>query len=157
MTPAVAVAKEAKIKYTLHEYDHDPAVRAFGLEASEKLGIDPTRIYKTLVIDLGDLNLAVAVVPVAVQLDLKAVAKAFGVKKVFMADKKRVEKTTGYIVGGVSPLGQKKRLATLIDISAQDLEMIWVSAGRRGLQICLAPADLADLTQGQFFSIARKD
>jgi len=155
MTPAVAQAKKAKIKFTLHEYDHDPNTRAYGREAAEKLGIDPNRLFKTLVVAVGTADLAVAVVPVAGHLDLKAFARALGVKKTVMADKHIVEKTTGYLTGGVSPMGQKKRLPVLIDASAQDLDKIWVSAGRRGLQISLSPHDLAGLTRAGFHSIAR--
>lgn len=155
MTPAVALAKKSKIQFTLHEYDHDPAVRAFGREAAEKLGVSEDRLFKTLVVNIGPKNLAVAVVPVSGQLDLKAFAKAMGVKKVGMADKTLVERTTGYLTGGVSPMGQKKALPAIIDASAQAFDTIYVSAGRRGLQICLSPGDLAGLIQGKFHSIAK--
>lgn len=157
MTPAVAQAKKAKIKFTLHEYDHDPRIRAYGREAAEKLGIAPDRLFKTLVVDVGAKDLAVAVVPVAGHLDLKSLARALGVKKAVMADKKVVEKATGYLTGGVSPLGQKKRFPVLIDSSARDLDNIWVSAGRRGLQICLSPFDLAGLTRASFHCLSRMD
>ncbi|WDP89156.1 MAG: Cys-tRNA(Pro) deacylase [Desulfobacter sp.] len=157
MTPAVATAKKAKIKFSLHEYDHDPAVRSYGMEAAQKLGVAPDHLFKTLVVSLGGRDLAVAVVPVACHLDLKAFAKALGVKKTAMADKKVVEKTTGYLTGGVSPMGQKKALPTLIDYSARDLAQVYVSAGRRGLQICLSPGDLARLARAEFAPIARAD
>ncbi len=157
MTPAVAQAQKAKIKFTLHEYDHDPNIRAYGREAAEKLKIAPDRIFKTLVVAVGAKDLAVAVVPVAGHLDLKAFARALGVKKTAMADKASVEKATGYLTGGVSPMGQKKRLPVLIDASARELNEIWVSAGRRGLQISLSPHDLACLTRARFHSIARPD
>lgn len=154
MTPAINAAKKAKITYTVHEYDHDPAAPSFGVEAAEKLGVPPERVFKTLVVDAGG-SLAVAVVPVLLKLDLKAMAKALKAKKAAMADVKVVERTTGYVVGGVSPLGQKKRLPTVIDASAEGLETLFVSGGRRGLDIELAPADLAALTRASFASVAR--
>ncbi|MGE4553946.1 MAG: Cys-tRNA(Pro) deacylase [Desulfovibrionaceae bacterium] len=154
MTPAINAAKQARIPYTVHEYEHDPAARSYGEEAAEKTGIPPARVFKTLVADVGGRDLVVAVVPVSGQLDLKALAKALGVKKAAMADPRAVERSTGYVLGGVSPLGQKKRLATVIDASAQDFETMFVSAGRRGLEIELAPADLARLTGAAFAPIA---
>ncbi len=155
MTPATAKAKKAKISFTLHEYDHDPSVRAYGREAAEKLGVPEDQLFKTLVVSTGPRDLAVAVVPVSGQLDLKAFAKAMGVKKVAMADKALVERTTGYLTGGVSPIGQKKSLPTTIDASARKFDTIHVSAGRRGLQICLSPEDLAGLTRARFEPIAK--
>ncbi|WP_338667608.1 Cys-tRNA(Pro) deacylase [Pseudodesulfovibrio methanolicus] len=154
MTPAINAAKKAKIKYTVHEYDHDPAAPSFGVEAAEKLGVPPERVFKTLVVDAGG-SLAVAVVPVLLKLDLKAMAKALKAKKAAMADVKVVERTTGYVVGGVSPLGQKKRLPTVVDASAEGLGTLFVSGGRRGLDIELAPADLAALTRASFAPVAR--
>ena len=156
MTPAVAKVKKAKIPYSLHEYAHDPSVRAFGREAAEKLGVPEERLFKTLVVATGPKDLAVAVVPVSGQLDLKSFAKAFGVKKAAMADKAVVERTTGYLTGGVSPIGQKKSLPTIIDDSAHAFDTIYVSAGKRGLQICLAPEDLAALVRGRFEGIVKK-
>ena len=155
MTPAILRAKKAKISYRVHEYDHDPDSRAYGEEAAEKLGVDPGRLFKTLVVACGGRDLAVAVVPVATQLDLKRFARAMGAKKAVMADPHDVEKTTGYVLGGVSPLGQKKRLETIIDDSAEGHETIYVSAGRRGLQIELSPQDLCALTRGRFHAIGR--
>lgn len=155
MTPAVARAKKAGISYALHEYVHDPATRAFGREAAEKLGVPEERLFKTLVVAAGPRDLAVAVVPVSGQLDLKAFARAAGVKKAGMADKAVVERTTGYLIGGVSPIGQKKAFPTIIDASARDFDTIYVSAGRRGLQICLSPLDLAALTRGRFATILK--
>jgi Cys-tRNA(Pro)/Cys-tRNA(Cys) deacylase len=154
MTPAINAAKKAKIQYTVHEYDHDPAAPSFGVEAAEKLGVPPERVFKTLVVDAGG-SLAVAVVPVLLKLDLKAMAKALKAKKAAMADVKVVERTTGYVVGGVSPLGQKKRLPTVLDASAEGLETVFVSGGRRGLDIELAPDDLAALTRASFAPVAR--
>ncbi|MBG0777439.1 MAG: Cys-tRNA(Pro) deacylase [Desulfovibrionaceae bacterium] len=155
MTPAIDTAKKARIAYTVHEYDHDPAARSFGVEAAEKLNADPDRVFKTLVAACGDKDLVVAVVPVMKHLDLKLLAKAVGVKKAAMAEAKVVERVTGYVVGGVSPLGQKKRLATVIDASAEGMETIFVSAGRRGMDIELAPGDLAALTNAAFADVAR--
>lgn len=157
MTPAINLVKKQKIDYTVHQYDHDPANTNFGLEAAEVLGQDPNQVFKTLLFSLnGDAkNLAVAIVPVAGMLDLKAAAKAAGGKKADMADPKIAEKITGYIVGGISPLGQKKRLPTFLDVSAEQFGTICVSAGRRGLEIELAPQDLLSLTRGSFAPIAK--
>ena len=146
MTPAVNAAKEARITYTLHSYEHDPSAASYGMEAAEKLGITPERVYKTLVVQTDPTRFAVAVIPVSQMLSLKHLAEAAGVKKAKMADGTDVERITGYVLGGVSPLGQKKRLETFIDVSAQKFETIFVSAGRRGLEIELAPEDLRALT-----------
>ena len=155
MTPAVRAAKQARVPFHLHEYDHDPRAESYGDEAAAKLGLDAARVFKTLVVELDTKELVVAVLPVSMQLDLKLFAKVLGTKKASMADKKGVERTTGYVLGGVSPIGQKKRLRTVIDASAKDHETVYVSAGRRGLQIELAPNDLASLTGGIFESIGR--
>ena len=149
MTPAINAAKKAKIPFTVHEYEHDPNCASYGLEAAEKLSIDPARVFKTLVADLGG-ELVVAIIPVEAMLGLKHLAKAAGAKKAAMADKALVERTTGYVLGGVSPLGQKKRLRTFIDSSAQTHPSIHVSAGRRGLEIELSPENLAGLTSAAF-------
>ncbi len=155
MTPAINAAKKARIPYSVHEYSHDPGAASYGGEAAAKLGIQPERVFKTLVVAGDGKDLIVAVVPVAGQLDLKLLAKALGIKKTAMADAKVVERTTGYVLGGVSPLGQKKRLKTVIDASADTFPTIFVSAGRRGLEIELTPQDLATLTGALFADIGR--
>ncbi|MES9946673.1 MAG: Cys-tRNA(Pro) deacylase [Candidatus Thiodiazotropha sp.] len=155
MTPAVNAAKKAGIKFRTHAYEHDSKHPSYGLEAAEKLGITPQRVFKTLVVQLDAKELAVAVVPVASQLDLKAFAKATKVKKVAMADARLVERSTGYVLGGVSPLGQKRRLLTLLDRSGLDFPTLYVSAGRRGLEIELAADDLLRLLDGRLADIAR--
>lgn len=141
MTPAINLAKKLKISHQIYEYQHDPKAESYGLEASEKLGVIPDRVFKTLVANTGQ-ELVVAILPVNQKLDLKRVAKAVKAKKVSMAEPKLVEKTTGYVLGGVSPLGQKKRLKTLIHKTAADFESIFVSAGKRGLEIELSAQDL---------------
>lgn len=157
MTPGIKIAKKAKINYKLHEYDHDPDTASYGEEAARELGISPDRIFKTLVIELDSSALAVSVIPVSKKLDLKGVAKALGAKRARMADKDQVQRSTGYLLGGVSPLGQKKRLKTIIEASALSHATIHVSAGRRGLEIELAPEDLKNLTSGSFAHISRID
>ncbi len=153
MTPAVNVAKKRKIEYTLHAYDHDPKSPSYGEEAAEKLGLPKERVFKTLVVSLSDNTLAVGVVPVNTMLNMKNIAKALGAKKAAMADPADVQRATGYILGGVSPLGQKKRLKTIIHATAADYSTIFVSAGQRGLDIELAPDDLRKLVNGIFADI----
>jgi Cys-tRNA(Pro)/Cys-tRNA(Cys) deacylase len=139
-TPATRAARAAKVEFSVHEYAHDPRAESYGMEAAEALGLDPARVFKTLVVDAaGDLT--TCVVPVAAQLDLGAVGK-----RTAMAPTQRAERVTGYVAGGISPLGQRKRLPTVIDASAEQYETVFVSAGRRGLQVELAPADLIRLT-----------
>jgi Cys-tRNA(Pro)/Cys-tRNA(Cys) deacylase len=149
-TPAVVAAERAGIDFTLHEYAHDLAAESYGLEAAEKLGVDPARVFKTLVVSV-DGDLAVACVPVASQLDLKALGK-----RARMADKTQAERTTGYVTGGISPIGQRKLLPTHLDESALEHERIMVSAGRRGLQIELAPDDFIRLTKARVHAIAAR-
>jgi Cys-tRNA(Pro)/Cys-tRNA(Cys) deacylase len=157
MTPAIKAAEKAQIPFRVHEYSHDPNAESYGLEAAEALGIAPARVFKTLLVELaGSGELAVGIVPVDAQLDLKAVAAAAGVKKCRMADPAMAERVTGYIVGGISPLGQKKRLRTFLDRSASGFDTINVSAGRRGLEIELAAGDLLGLVNGAFADIARR-
>ncbi|HLV77410.1 MAG TPA: Cys-tRNA(Pro) deacylase [Marinobacter sp.] len=150
MTPGILAAKRARICFQVHEYDHDPSATSYGMEAAEKTGADPAQVFKTLVVSLDGKELAVGIVPVSSMLNLKQVARAARAKKATMADKQLVQRATGYVLGGVSPLGQKKRLRTFIDRSAQDFDTIFVSAGKRGLEIELAPSDLAALTSGSF-------
>lgn len=157
MTPAVNLAKQKGLTYKLHDYVHDDNAPSFGLEAAEKLGVDAAKVFKTLVVQIeGGTNsaLAVAILPVMTTLNLKQMAKALDCKKVAMAAPKLVERSTGYVLGGVSPLGQKKRLTTIIDSSAKDVPTIYVSAGRRGLEIELAALDLATTLDARFAVIA---
>ena len=154
MTPATKTLDKAKVPYRTHAYEHDPKHESYGLEAVETLGLEARTVFKTLVADV-DGRLTVAIVPVEHQLDLKALAKAVNAKKAQMADVKLAERTTGYVAGGISPLGQRKALPTVIDASAEPLSTMHVSGGRRGLEIELAPADLARLTRALFAPIAR--
>ncbi len=156
-TPATRALEQAAVAFTLREYTHDPQARAeaggYGLEAADALGVDPATVFKTLVTDVEGL-LVVAVVPVVSRLDLKAVAAAVGAKRATMADPTLAQRATGYVLGGISPLGQRKRLTTVLDASAHGHERILVSAGRRGLDLELAPADLARLTGAVTAAIA---
>ncbi|MFP8907636.1 Cys-tRNA(Pro) deacylase [Streptomyces atacamensis] len=153
-TPATVAATKAGVDFTLHSYEHDPAAPSYGEEAAEALGLDPGQVFKTLVADV-DGTLTVAVVPVSGSLDLKALAAAAGGKRAAMADPAAAERATGYVRGGISPLGQRKALPTVVDASAEGHATVCVSAGRRGLEIELAPADLVKLTGAVTAPIAR--
>ncbi len=154
MTPAVNYLKKHKVAFTLHRYRHDPDHPSYGLEAAEQLNIEPDRIFKTLVVQTDDGELVAAVVPVNRQLNLKSLGRLLKVKKLGMADGKAVQSATGYVLGGVSPLAQKKRLRTVVDESAAQHPTILFSGGRRGLEIELAPDDLISLCRAQTGSIS---
>ncbi|GAA1950735.1 Cys-tRNA(Pro) deacylase [Agromyces allii] len=153
-TPATLALTRAGVAFRAHAYEHDPRAAAYGLEAAEKLGLDPERVFKTL-LAVVDGSLAVAIVPVAMQLDLKAFAHAIGGKRAEMADPAVAERKTGYVVGGISPIGQKTSLPTVLDESAILCEAVYVSGGRRGLDLELAPDDLLAVTDGRYAPIAR--
>lgn len=155
MTPGINVAKKSKIKFKVHEYTHDPSSESYGSEAAQKMGVSEARVFKTLVVSLDNKDLAVGVVPVSSMLSMKLIAKVAGAKKACMAAKSDVERSTGYVLGGVSPLGQKKRLKTIIHSSAENFSTIYVSAGRRGIEIELSPNDLMKLTNGVFAEICQ--
>jgi Cys-tRNA(Pro)/Cys-tRNA(Cys) deacylase len=152
-TPATTALARANVAYTLHPYDHDPRTEAFGDEAASALGIDPARLFKTLIADV-DGRLACAVVPVAGSLDLKAFARAIGGKRATMAEPAAAMRATGYVLGGISPLGQRTRLPVVINDTAPTFPTIFVSAGRRGLQVELPARDLASVCAAQFARIA---
>ena len=155
MTPGINVARKARITHKVHEYDHDSSSESYGLEAAEKLGVPVARVFKTLVVSLDNKELAVGVIPVSSMLSMKLMAKAAGAKKATMAAQSEVERSTGYVLGGVSPLGQKKRLRTIIDSSARNHPTVYVSAGRRGLEIELSPDDLESLVNGVLAEICQ--
>jgi Cys-tRNA(Pro)/Cys-tRNA(Cys) deacylase len=152
-TPAIAQLRREGVAHTLHPYEHDPRAEAYGEEAAARLGVPAQRLFKTLIAAV-DGRLACAVVPVSGRLDLKAVASALGAKKAVMADPDAAQRSSGYVVGGISPLGQKTRIATLVDTSATDFDTVFVSAGRRGLQVELAPGELIRLTGATVADIA---
>jgi Cys-tRNA(Pro)/Cys-tRNA(Cys) deacylase len=153
-TPATVALSKAKVEFTTHAYDHDPAAKSYGLEAAEALGLAPEQVFKTLLVEV-DSKLTVGIVPVGKQLDLKAIAAAAGGKKAVMADPAAAERTTGYVVGGISPIGQKRALPTVVDATATDYDTVYVSGGRRGLDIGLAPKDLITITNARTAPIAR--
>ena len=154
MTPATKQLKRHKIPFEILQYQHDANASSFGLEALNKLSLNAEQVFKTLVVCCDSGALVVALVPVNLKLNLKAIAKTLKVKKVKMADATRVETSTGYVLGGVSPLGQKKPLSTVIDVSANKFEQIYVSGGRRGLEIALSPSDLAKMCRANFADIS---
>ena len=153
-TPATVALDRAGVPYSRHPYEHDPAAASYGLEAAAALGVEPSRVFKTLLVDTG-ATLAVGIVPVDGQLDLKAVAAAIGVKSVTMADPAAAERSTGYVVGGISPVGQRRALPTVLDETAYGFGTVYVSGGRRGFDIGLAPEDLASVTRARRARIGR--
>ena len=158
MTPAIKLVAQQQIAHQVHHYLHDAVSASYGLEAMQKLGVDGARIFKTLVVQVHGVNgtahrLTVAVIPVTAMLSMKLIARAAGAKKAVMAEHAKVERATGYVLGGVSPLGQKKRLTTFIDDSAQGFASVYVSAGKRGMEIELSPNDLQKLTQARFVEL----
>ena len=152
-TPATVALARAGIDFTLHPYVHQDDTTGYGDEAAEQLGIDPRRIFKTLIAEVSG-QLVVAVVPVAHHLDLKALARARGAKKAQLADPQAATRSSGYVLGGISPIGQRTKLPTVIDSTARDFPTIFVSAGRRGVQVELPPADLIAITDARVGPIA---
>ena len=153
-TPATVALAAAGIPFTAHAYEHDPANRNFGEEAATVLGLDPEQVFKTLVADV-DGGLVVAIVPVTGKLDLRALAAAVGGKHAAMADPARAQRKTGYVVGGISPIGQKTPLTTVLDETAELFDTVFVSGGKRGFDLELAPADLITVTSALIAPIAR--
>ena len=153
-TPATVALTAAGVSFSQHTYEHDPTARSFGLEAAQVLGLPPEQVFKTLLVDTGTA-LAVAVVPVAGRLDLKAMAAALGAKRVTMADPVAAQRSSGYVLGGISPIGQKRALPTVIDESAELFDVVYVSGGRRGLDLGLSPADLVLVTGAVLADIGR--
>jgi Cys-tRNA(Pro)/Cys-tRNA(Cys) deacylase len=156
ITPAVRAVEQAGVAFEVLEYDYDPSADAIGLQAAQALGREPASVFKTLVVALDTAELVCVIIPSDTRLNLKAMAAAAGAKKADMADPKKAERTTGYVVGGISPLGQRKRLRTFIDTSAQALDEVVVNGGRRGLQIVLKPADLIRVTGAVVVDIAER-
>ncbi|MFN5202350.1 MAG: Cys-tRNA(Pro) deacylase [Gemmatimonas sp.] len=156
MTPAILLARKSGVPHEVLSYEHDPRADSYGREAATLLGLDPESVFKTLVADVDGVGLACAVVPVTATLDLKALADAVGGRRARMADPQAAERATGYVVGGISPLAQKKRLPLVLDDSAQRVPRIHVRAGRRGLEIALAAGDLLSMTGGVTAAIARR-
>lgn len=154
MTPAINLVKKEKIPHRVHEYEHDPNNTAYGEEAVEALGLDANQVFKTLLAKIDAKELVVAIIPVAAQLNLKSIAAATGGKRAVMADIKEAEGTTGYVAGGISPLGQRKRLKTFMDESAFLYDEVFISAGRRGLEISLSPHDLLTLLNAKRHPLA---
>lgn len=153
MTPAIKLLQKNKCDFTLHKYDHDINNTNYGLEAAHKLNLDEKQVFKTLLVELSPKELVVALIPVCNQLSLKDIATACKSKKAVMANKDEAQKVTGYLLGGISPLGQKKRLKTLLDTTAQNYKTIYVSGGKRGLDIEVNPNDLIKLLNASFFDI----
>jgi len=155
MTPAIRAAEKAKIKFAIREYRHDPRAESYGLEAAAALGVSVEHVFKTLVVKLDMRELVAALVPVHKNLDLKMLVSVLGVKKVEMADVAEAERVTGYVTGGISPLGQRKRLRTVADVSILQLDEVFVSAGRRGMDLALYPGDLLRMSEAITAPIVR--
>lgn len=155
MTPGIKVAQKAKITHQVHEYAHDPSSESYGLEAANKLSVSASRVFKTLVVSLENKELIVGIIPVSSKLGMKLIAKAAGAKKASMAEHSEVERSTGYVLGGVSPLGQKKRLKSFLDTSAKHHSTIFINAGRRGLQIELSPNDLVEIVNADYAELCQ--
>ena len=153
-TPATVALERAGVAFTPHAYEHDPAATSYGMEAAEVLGLDPATVFKTLLAEV-DGRLVVAIVPVTGQLDLKALAASVGGKRAAMADPVVAERSTGYVVGGISPIGQRKRLTTVLDATALDHQTVYVSGGKRGLDLGLDPRDLVTVLEAQVAPIGR--
>ena len=158
MTPAVQALKKAKVWYALHPYEHQPGHENYGLEAAQALNLPKSRVFKTLLVELQGPGtcMGIGILPVSARLDLKAMAASAGVKKAAMADPRDAQRVTGYVLGGISPLGQKKQLLTVIDVKALEWETIHVSGGKRGLQIELAPQALIELCQASTGMIRKR-
>lgn len=156
MTPAIKSLEKAKAAFKIHEYHHDAAAESYGLEAAEKLAVDAGRVFKTLVVILDNKEFAVGIVPVCAMLSMKQIAKAAGAKKAAMADKQAVERITGYVLGGVSPFGQKKTLKTFIDSTSQHYSSIYVSAGRRGLEVEVTSDVFRTVLRADFFNLIQE-
>ena len=154
MTPAIELLRSLGIEHSIEEYDHDPAHPSYGLEAAEALGVDPTSVFKTLLVTLDDGTHAVGIVPVEARLDLKAIAAAAGAKKAVMTDPAVAERRTGYVVGGISPFGQKQPSPTFVDEWATALDVVHCSGGRRGLEVGVAPSAFVAALGATFAPIA---
>jgi Cys-tRNA(Pro)/Cys-tRNA(Cys) deacylase len=155
MTPAILLVRKSGVAHEILEYEHDPSAASYGNEAVDALGLDAASVFKTLVAEVEGKGLVCAVVPVAAMLDLKALADALGGRRAKMAEPAAAERATGYVLGGISPLGQRKALAVVLDASALALPRMHVSAGRRGLELALAPADFVTLAKARTAHIAR--
>jgi len=155
MTPALKRCQSAKISFQVHEYVHDASTESYGMEAAEKLSVAVDRVFKTLVVKLNTGELVVCVIPVSSMLDLKLLANVANAKKAEMAEQSVVQRSTGYVIGGVSPIGQKRKLRTFLDTSAEPFSTIFISGGRRGLEIELAPMDLINITRGNTAALCR--
>lgn len=154
-TPATVALTRAGVAFTVHAYDHDPRVRSYGLEAATALGLDPDRVLKTLLATVDGGRLVVGIVPVSAQLDLKALARAVGAGRAVMADVAVAERATGYVAGGISPVGQRRAHPTVVDVSALEHDTVYVSGGRRGLDLGIAPADLVRVVAAVTAPISR--